>query len=93
MNTSTNEPVNSTLLITCNAPQIMKIRKAFIFFFLLVLVPIVWGTSILTAQAKISGVPPVIHFSKNDYEGGTQNWSICQGVNGLLYVGNNQGLL
>ncbi len=39
------------------------------------------------------GIPFSLHFSKNDYEGGTQNWDIRQDSTGMLYVANNNGLM
>lgn len=39
------------------------------------------------------GVPIITHFSRMDYAGGTQNWSIRQQKNGLLYIANNKGLM
>lgn len=38
-------------------------------------------------------LPIVTQFSKNDYAASNQNWSIGQDSNGILYFGNNQGLL
>ena len=37
--------------------------------------------------------PVVIQFSKKDYNASNQNWSVGQDKNGILYFGNNQGLL
>jgi DNA-binding CsgD family transcriptional regulator len=45
------------------------------------------------AQDKPIGVPGLVNFSRTDYQGGTQNWCIGQNVNGLMYFGNNKGLL
>ncbi|MEZ4884673.1 MAG: hypothetical protein R3E32_08110 [Chitinophagales bacterium] len=38
-------------------------------------------------------VPKVIHFSKQQYAGQNQNWSITQGQDLQMYFGNAQGLL
>lgn len=35
----------------------------------------------------------VISFTRNEYEGGTQNWAMAQDQNNRLYVANNEGLL
>ncbi|GAB4398217.1 MAG: triple tyrosine motif-containing protein [Microscillaceae bacterium] len=35
----------------------------------------------------------VLSFTRNKYEGGTQNWAIAQDKNNRLYVANNEGLL
>jgi DNA-binding CsgD family transcriptional regulator len=39
------------------------------------------------------GTPPIQNFTRSDYNGGTQNWNVIQGENGLVYIGNNKGLL
>ncbi|HTN08307.1 two-component regulator propeller domain-containing protein [Agriterribacter sp.] len=47
-----------------------------------------WG-----ACQNTIGLPDIINYSKQVYKAGTQNWDICQDVNGLLYFANNEGLL
>lgn len=42
---------------------------------------------------RIEGIPIIKNFSKNEYNASTQNWSICQGSEGYMYFGNNQGIL
>jgi len=37
--------------------------------------------------------PTVTQFSKKDYNASNQNWAAGQGKDGMLYFGNNQGLL
>lgn len=37
--------------------------------------------------------PVVTQFTKKDYNASNQNWSVGQGNDGLMYFGNNQGLL
>jgi ligand-binding sensor domain-containing protein/DNA-binding CsgD family transcriptional regulator len=39
------------------------------------------------------GLPEIVNYSKQAYRGGTQNWDIKQGQNGVVYFGNNEGLL
>jgi DNA-binding CsgD family transcriptional regulator len=39
------------------------------------------------------GLPEIVNYSKQAYNAGTQNWDIRQGQNGVLYFGNNEGLL
>ncbi|MDG5800013.1 triple tyrosine motif-containing protein [Marinilabiliaceae bacterium ANBcel2] len=39
------------------------------------------------------GIPEVEYFSRRDYNGGTQNWSVSQMDNGLIYFANNDGVL
>jgi hypothetical protein len=51
------------------------------------------GLPISLGQLPSLGVPAVTHFTTNDYRAGTQNWSIRQDAKGIVYVGNNKGLL
>jgi len=37
--------------------------------------------------------PVVSQFTKKDYNASNQNWSVGQGKDGIMYFGNNQGLL
>ena len=37
-------------------------------------------------------LPYVQNFSRGNYIGGSQNWSITQGNDGIMYVANNQGM-
>jgi DNA-binding CsgD family transcriptional regulator len=39
------------------------------------------------------GLPEIINYTKQAYNAGTQNWDIRQGQNGIVYFGNNEGLL
>lgn len=39
------------------------------------------------------GIPAVVNYSRIDYQAGTQNWAIGQNTAGLMYFGNNKGLL
>lgn len=36
---------------------------------------------------------PLLQFNKKDYNAGNQNWSVAQDSQGLIYFGNNVGLL
>ncbi len=42
---------------------------------------------------KEIGVPTIQNFQHSGYHAGTQNWSVVQGSNGVMYFGNNEGLL
>lgn len=44
-------------------------------------------------DVSIVGLPETVYYSKQQYKGGTQNWSITQSNNDKLYFGNNKGLL
>ena len=37
--------------------------------------------------------PIVTQFSKKDYAASNQNWAVGQDTDGIMYFGNNQGLL
>ena len=37
--------------------------------------------------------PIVNQFTKKDYNASNQNWAVGQGSDGIMYFGNNQGLL
>lgn len=39
------------------------------------------------------GMPPIHNYTKQDYRAETQNWAVAQDPRGLLYFGNNLGLL
>jgi len=45
------------------------------------------------AQGNNLGSLPIKNFAKKIYTGGTQNWSIQQDKQGIMYFGNNDGLL
>ena len=45
------------------------------------------------AQFMQIGFPAVTNYSRSDYQAGTQNWDIHQDKDGILYFGNNKGLL
>jgi ligand-binding sensor domain-containing protein/DNA-binding CsgD family transcriptional regulator len=44
-------------------------------------------------QLKDIGVPDIRNFTKQTYEGGTQNWQVERGKNDFIYFANNDGLL
>ncbi|GGI22343.1 triple tyrosine motif-containing protein [Pedobacter mendelii] len=39
------------------------------------------------------GIPQVVNYNNEQYNGGVQNWDVQQDKNGILYFGNNEGLL
>ncbi|GGG76833.1 hypothetical protein GCM10007415_05830 [Parapedobacter pyrenivorans] len=61
-------------------------KQAFFFFCFL--------TSVLAgfAQHRVA-IPQIINYNNNQYKGGLQNWDIAQDSNGIMYFGNNEGLL
>ncbi|MCD8540821.1 MAG: transcriptional regulator [Leadbetterella sp.] len=50
------------------------------------------GVRELAAQNSL-GLPHIINYNNSTYKGGRQNWSIAQDKDGILYFGNNEGLL
>lgn len=49
--------------------------------------------SLLPAQSNSIGSPSIRNYTKSDYRGGTQNWAMTQDQRGVVYAGNNEGLL
>ncbi|MFK7773096.1 MAG: triple tyrosine motif-containing protein [Saprospiraceae bacterium] len=47
----------------------------------------------LPIQCQRIGSPSIINFPRSTYQAGTQNWAIQQDNRGILYFGNNKGLL
>lgn len=45
------------------------------------------------ADGKDVGVPHIKNFTKEIYRSGNQNWSVAKDRNGIMYYGNNNGLL
>ncbi len=45
------------------------------------------------AQSSYFGLPGIRNFSRSEYAGGIQSWSIGETENGLMYFANNNGLL
>ena len=42
---------------------------------------------------EIKGTPRIIHFTKKDFQGDPQFWTMAQDQAGILYFGNNDGAL
>ena len=55
------------------------------------------GLMLLVCQAmaapRIPYIPQVVNYSVSEYKAGNQNWAVAQGADGLMYFGNNRGLL
>jgi ligand-binding sensor domain-containing protein/DNA-binding CsgD family transcriptional regulator len=47
----------------------------------------------VSAQIKEIGLPFVNHYFRDEYNAGTQNWSIAKDSAGLMYFANNNGVL
>ena len=59
--------------------------------FLLVLT-LLFPTFSVIAQ-DLLGIPQIVNYNNEQYNGGIQNWDVQQDKNGVLYFGNNEGLL
>jgi hypothetical protein len=44
------------------------------------------------SQGQIA-TPQIINYNNDQYKAGIQNWDLAQDKNGILYFGNNEGLL
>lgn len=42
---------------------------------------------------SIANQPEIVHFDRNDYQGDSEFWSSCRGSDGVLYFGNNDGVV
>ncbi len=49
--------------------------------------------TISQTNLKNVGIPFISKFSRHDFEGGAQTWSITQDNRGIMYFGNNNGLM
>lgn len=50
-------------------------------------------SALFTKAQNIPFVPPAYNYSTGAYKAGNQNWAIAQGHDGVIYIGNNNGLL
>lgn len=66
-------------------------NSAIIRFLLLIIFVAI--TNIAYSVVKEIGVPSLQNFERSAYVAGTQNWAVEQGSNGVMYFGNNNGLL
>jgi ligand-binding sensor domain-containing protein/DNA-binding CsgD family transcriptional regulator len=62
-------------------------RRMFLVFSSLIIFNFYGFSQGLISQTEVTS------FTRNKYEGGTQNWAIAQDKNNRLYVANNEGLL
>lgn len=56
-------------------------------------ISIAFVLSFLPASVNALGKPFILPFFRNDYEAANQNWSVSGGQDGLIFFGNNDGLL
>lgn len=50
-------------------------------------------TLVAKSQIKSIGIPNITNYSQREYNASTQNWAALQDKRGVLYFGNNSGLL
>lgn len=48
---------------------------------------------ILSLSTVKANNPNIINFSRNDYQAGNKNWSLSEDEKGIMYIGNDLGLL
>lgn len=70
--------------------MITSIKKTLLISFLFVVFSI---NLLYSISSNISFIPPVYNYTTNNYKAGNQNWAIAQDRNGILYFGNDNGLL
>jgi DNA-binding CsgD family transcriptional regulator len=78
--------------------MILKIKlqlEKFIVVSLMVSLLNIFNNEKMLAQLSVvcRSQPFIQNFTKGDYKGANQNWSITQDMNGILYFGNTYGLL
>jgi DNA-binding CsgD family transcriptional regulator len=61
--------------------------------YLIVVFIYVTNGSVGVTQNTFNGTPDITSYPRTSYKAGTQNWSILQDGRGLMYFGNNKGLL
>lgn len=57
------------------------------------LLPLILVAHLAFGQVQELGIPTIQNYSKQDYQAETQNWAIEEDARGLMYFGNNLGLL
>lgn len=80
--------MNSLIKINSLIKLIKNISKKILFFICFIFI-----CTHSKAQIKSIGIPNIINFSRKDYNASTQNWAIVQDKRGVLFFGNNDGLL
>ncbi|NJN27509.1 MAG: hypothetical protein HC819_16810 [Cyclobacteriaceae bacterium] len=68
-------------------------RQCTLYRYVLLLCLLLAGVNALADDLLRYAIPFIQHFTKRDYKAGNQNWSMTQDEDGLLYVGNSNGLL
>ncbi len=63
------------------------------FFFSFLLLPLALMSQTDGTTVDFTGKKLIRNYLPSDYNGGTQNWNICTDNNGLIYIGNQNGIL
>lgn len=71
----------------------VKSRLSLLFFILLQTVVFSTFTCLHAKETPMYGIPEITHYTRQNYQAGTQNWKISQSDNGLMYFANNDGIL
>ena len=68
-------------------------KNRFKLLFLLSLVLNVTFDCVYSQQVSEIGLPYIQNYSSDQYKGASQNWDILQSKEGIIYIGNNEGIL
>ncbi|HEY3402452.1 MAG TPA: triple tyrosine motif-containing protein [Ohtaekwangia sp.] len=52
-----------------------------------------WAVAQTADDFQVRGMPRIIHYTKKEFNSDPQFWTMCQDKNGILYFGNNEGIL
>ncbi|HUH18268.1 triple tyrosine motif-containing protein [Albibacterium sp.] len=61
--------------------------------YLVIIIAVVFGINSNASAQRTIAVPQIINYSNEVYKGGLQNWSVAQDSQGIMYFGNNEGLM
>ncbi|MCX6279938.1 MAG: triple tyrosine motif-containing protein [Bacteroidetes bacterium] len=67
--------------------MISKLRRYWLFGIVIAI------SSVNAVYSQRFGLPWIHNFNRAEYAGGTQNWAVAQALNGMMYFGNNNGLV
>lgn len=71
----------------------MIINRLHLFISIILSVSLLHHPTISLSQSDIRGVPFIENYSKEDYDGGTQNWDSEVMQNGHIFMANDNGIL
>lgn len=67
----------------------MTMKRLLLFLFVLFVV----AKDIFASDNYKIGTPFIVNYQRSEYKAGNQTWDILQGMNGMMYFANNDGLL